>query len=841
MSHNTRESRLLALAAVFLFLYSVALSLAPAARLRSWQADFPWQHWAGFAAWLVVFGTAAFLGRKKLPGHDPYLLPITGLLTGWGLLTIFRLFPESGWRQTAWLLVGGAIYLVGIHYPVILRLLRRYKYLWLTLGLALTGLTLVLGTNPLGFGPRMWLGCCGLYLQPSEPLKFLLVVYLAAYLADRLPLINLPAGRSAPTQPAPGRRSGMDSQDGNDRRSASRTNRRAPFTGSMLPLVAPTLVMTGLALGILLVQRDLGTASIFLFVYFAILYVATGRKIVLGTALAVLVVFGAIGYWMFDLVRLRIDAWLNPWLDPSGRSYQIVQSLLAVANGGILGRGPGVGNPGLVPVPHSDFIFASISEETGLLGAVGILLLLALIVDRGLRLALSAPNAYQRYLATGLTALIVSQAVLIIGGNLRLLPLTGVTLPFVSYGGSSLVVSFLALLILMLISSQPESRPAYLPNPENYLQLGGFLLAGLAAAVLVTAWWAVYRGPSLLTRTDNPRRALADRYVARGALLDRNNELLNETTGVSGSYTRQNMYAPLSNIIGYTHPVYGQSGLEAGLDPYLRGLDGNSALSIWINHLLYGQPPPGLDVRLSLDLGMQRATDRLLGETKGAAVLLNAENGEILSMASHPTFDANQLDSQWEELIKDPDSPLLNRATQGAYLTGSGLSPALAAILTGGNPPGDPAAEILPNPLQMALAAAALTNGGLQPASQIALALETPSAGWLPLSTANQDNWLPEGAGLPIQALSAQEAAAAIQNLTATDNSGESGNFWENVSCTGNLDDMTGENQDACWYVAGTLPEWQGTPLALAVVIENHSPEAVRQIGRQIMLAAMQP
>jgi hypothetical protein len=141
----------------------------------------------------------------------------------------------------------------------------------------------------------------------------------------------------------------------------------------------------------------------------------------------------------------------------------------------------------------------------------------------------------------------------------------------------------------------------------------------------------------------------------------------------------------------------------------------------------------------------------------------------------------------------------------------------------------------------MALASAALTNGGLQPAPKIALALETPAAGWLPLSNISQDNWLPEAAGLPIQALSTQEAAAAVQYLAAADSSSESETIWENVSCTGYLDDIPGENQEACWYVAGTLPSWQGTPLALAVLIEENSPDAVKQLGRTILLEAIGP
>ena len=819
MRNPPRESQLLFLATAFLFLYSVALTLAPAVRLRSWQVEYAWQHWIGFLAWLAVFGVAAYLSARKLPEHDPYLLPVAGLLTGWGLLTVWRLFPDSGLRQSMWLLVAGLIYLVGLNFPVLLSLLRRYKYLWLTLGLFLTALTLIFGTNPLGYGPRMWLGCCGIYLQPSEPLKFLLVVYLAAYLADRLPVMGLPARRIEITRPVK-KAKATDEQSSHKNRTPGS---RVTHSGKLLPLLAPTLVMTGLSLLLLLIQRDLGTASIFLFIYFAILYVATGRKEVLLAALLVLVLFATIGYWMFDLVRLRIDAWLNPWLDPSGRSYQIVQSLLAVANGGLLGRGPGVGNPGLVPISHSDFIFAAISEETGLVGGLGVLLLLALFANRGLRLALSAPNAYQRYLATGLTCLIVAQSVLIIGGNLRLLPLTGVTLPFVSYGGSSLVVSFLSLLILTLISIQKDARPAFLPNPQNYLQLGAFLLAGLAAAAIVAAWWAVYRGPDLLTRTDNPRRAIADRYVERGELLDRHNKPINITTGSSGNYTREILYPPLSNVVGYTHPIYGQSGLEASMDSYLRGLQGNPGLTIWLDHLLYGQPPPGLDVRLSLDSGLQQTADQLLEDKTGALVLVNAQTGEILAMASHPTFDANQLEANWESLVNDPGSPLLNRALLGDYPVGTGLAPELTQSVLDETGQATTTEGQQASPLEMALAAAALSNNGIRPAAHLSLAVDTPSAGWVLLPAEGEAQ----------ETLSPQVADQALNELAIPAES-----IWQSADC---VVDPGEEAGDFCWYTAGTLPEWQGTPLALAVLLEKRDPNLAKHVGRMMLKAAMQP
>ncbi|MCL4560832.1 MAG: FtsW/RodA/SpoVE family cell cycle protein, partial [Chloroflexi bacterium] len=637
------QSRLIKAAAGFLFVYSLVITLSPAVRARSWAVAYRWEQWIGYLVWLAGFVIAHRWLKSRLPERDPYLLPIAALLTGWGLLEIWRISPSSGLRQTLWLAVSLGLFSLGLRFADHLGLLRRYKYIFLTGGLLLTSLTLFFGTYPDGVGPHLWLGCCGIYLQPSEPLKLLLIVYLAAYLADYWLL-----------------------------------------SPSLPQLLLPTLGLIGVSLLLLVAQRDLGTAILFIAISAIILYIASGRRRVIAASVGLIAVAGAIGYLGFDVVRLRIEAWLNPWLDPSGRSYQIVQSLIAIASGGFFGRGPGLGNPGLVPIAHSDFIFAAIAEETGLLGATGLILLVGLLVLRGLRTALHAPDSFQRYLAAGCASYLGAQSLLIIGGNLRLFPLTGVTLPFVSYGGSSLVTSFLALLLLVTISSQPEREPAWLPSPKPYLYVSGTLLAGLALAAVMTGWWSEYHAPALVQRSDNPRRALSDVDVKRGSLLDRSGSPLDYSSGSPGQYQRISVYPPLSPVLGYTQLAYGQAGLEASLDPVLRGLQDNPSSLIWWNALVYSQPPPGLDIRLSLDLNLQKHADALLGSHTGALVLLNAQTGEILAMASHPYFDPNRLDQDWNQLISDPSAPLLNRATQGKYPPGTVLGPFLLAQVEDG-------------------------------------------------------------------------------------------------------------------------------------------------------------
>lgn len=803
-----KENRLLILSGIVLLFLASALTLSPAARARSWEVDLKWNHWLGFLVWVVLFFFANRQVTRHLPRHDPYLLPLASLLCGWGLMSIWRLSPSFGLRQTLWLIAAIIVLNWGSKQTSLLAFLKRYKYFWLTCGLGLTGLTLLFGTNPTGSAfPHLWLGCCGFYIQPSEPLKLLLIIYLAAYMAD--------------------------SRDVQARRRGGKLVVTSPVTHSLLSLLAPTVIMTSLALLLLLFQRDLGTATIFLFLYAIIIYVATARWEILIASGSMLALAGFAGYFLFDVVRIRIDAWINPWADPSGRSYQIVQSLIAIANGGLLGRGIGLGNPGLVPIPHSDFIFTAISEESGLVGSLGLILLLALLCTRGLTIALRASDNFQRILACGLTTYFSAQSILIIGGNLRLLPLTGVTLPFVSYGGSSLVTSFLALMILLQISNQSPDPVLHKPNLNPIFHLGGALYMGFFAAALAAGWWAYYRGPDLLTRTDNTRRAITDLSVRRGDILDRNNDPLVTTLGEPGSYSRQILYPALSPIIGYNNATYGQSGLESSMDSYLRGTAGYPSLTIWWNHLLYGQPPPGLNIRLTLENRLQKIADELLTGKIGALVLMNAQNGEILVMASHPGFDANQLENTWVDLIADPNAPLLNRATLGLYPIGKLNTLINASNYTTANFYNTPQLRLPSDqmtasteeetitPIQMAIMAATLSSGGTRPAASLVTAVETPLAGWVILS--------------PLEKSTPEISITSAQSLIAKTAESDQ-EMWH---ITEVIDD--GAEFPVTWFVGGTLPNQQDSSFAIALVLEESNPELAQQIGTEILSRALHP
>lgn len=800
-ANNRLQGRLLTLAAVFYLLGSIALTISPAIRARNWEVELRWNHWVGFAAWLFVFTILHILISRRLPNRDPYLLPIGALLIAWGLLTIFRINPVFGLRQSAWLLVSSVVMAASFYWPFDLVFLRRYKYLWLTGSLILTGLTIFMGVSPLGYGPKMWLGCCGLYIQPSEPLKLLLIAYLAGYLADRYSFLALTTS--------------------------------SKFT-EVLNLLAPTLMMTGLAVALLIIQRDLGTATLFFLLFASTVFIATGKKTLLAFSAILVGLAGFAGYALFDIVKLRVNAWLNPWLDPSGGSFQIIQSMMAIANGGLVGRGPGLGSPSLVPLVHSDLIFSAIAEEFGLVGVVALLLFIGLLAHRGLKAGMLAADAYRSYLAAGLTAYLVGQSLIIIAGSLRLLPLTGITLPFISYGGSSLLTSFTALILLIHVSSggkQPDQSSdhhtflaANAAQVKSFSQLGLLLFLGLFSAALASGWWAIVRSPVLLARTDNPRRAIADRWVLRGDIYDRNLQLINASSGQPGSYVRRTYYPALSNIIGYTDPTYGQSGIEASMDGYLRGLEGRSSVDIWWNHLIYGQPPPGVDIRVSLDLKIQAFVDKQLAGKRGAVVLMDAANGEILAMSSSPTFNANQLTATWQTLVEDQNSPLFNRALQGRYSV-MGLEQRLfpqgfEALGLNQQPEmyhyleDQPAANGY-SPMQIAWIATVISNAGLQPGPKLVTGYAVTQNDWQVLPVLEP----------PHRVLTAAEVNRITANLNTIQDA-----FWEIIHKT-----QIDSTSSVTWYVGGTIPGWEGRSLALSVLLEDSTQNEVQQIGQGIL------
>lgn len=798
------QGNLLKIAGGFLILQAIIITLAPTVRERTWNTTLPWTHWLALLIWGGFVLRIHRRFEKYLPDADPYLFPVAALLSGWGMLTVWRLAPDFGARQALWFVISMLVFMAGMRLTS-LKFLQRYKYILLISGLILTALTLLFGTNPSGYGPRLWLGCCDIYFQPSEPLKLFLIIYLAAYFSDKL-----------------------------------------SYRLRTIHILYPTMVLGGIVILLLLAQRDLGTASIFLALYTIIVYLATNRRRLVVISFLTLIIVGIAGYYFVDIVQVRIESWIYPWNDPQGGSYQVIQSLIAIANGGVEGRGPGLGSPGLVPVAISDFIYAVVAEETGLFGTVSLLALFGILFTRGLRIALRAPDLFKRLLAGGISAYFGVQAILIVGGNVRLLPLTGVTLPFVSYGGSSLLTSFASLLILLIISNHMDEEPASLETPTPYLALNGFLLLGLFAAALSTGWWAVIRGPDLLLRPDNLRRIIEERYVPRGALLDRYNSPITVTVGNIGTFDRNYVYTQLAPVVGYNEPTYGQAGLESTLDSYLRGLSGNPASTIWLNHLLYGMSPNGLDVRLSIDLSLQSRADELMDGKRGAVVLLDARSGEILVMASHPAFDANRLSETAADLLIDPQKPLINRAALGVYPTDSILEPFAAALY--GTTELSPAQwqsvhetfgflrtpllrmtvaasssvgnDFYVSPLQMALASAALSNGGEVPAPRIAVALKTSRDGWVVLAAEARSFRASQPSG-------AQEAVASYSEAGI--------NYW---SHTGRARD---DETEVAWFIGGTPSNWQASPLAIVVLLEQDTSREARRIGADLLLDAMNP
>ena len=380
---------------------------------------------------LALLVAAHLAVRKLAPGADGVLLPVAALLNGVGYVFIARLSRPGqnlAGLQALWTAVGIGAFILTLLVVRRVRDLQRYRYSFALLGLGLLVLPLVPGVGVAIFGSRIWVRIGALSFQPGEFAKIALAIFFASYLVEKRELLGMvtwPTFR--PVLPDPKH-------------------------------LGPVVVAWGVAVLVMTAERDLGSSLLFFTLFMVMLWVATERTTYLGVG-TLLFGIAAYGAWtQFGHVQERVTNWLNPWADASDKGLQVIQSWYAMAWGGVAGTGPGLGHPDKIPVVYNDFIFAAIGEELGLLGATAVLVAFLLLVGAGLRIAVRAESAFEKLLAVGLTTLLGIQSFIIIAGVTRLLPLTGIALPFVSYGGSSLVANYVLLALLLRISDDTAQR-----------------------------------------------------------------------------------------------------------------------------------------------------------------------------------------------------------------------------------------------------------------------------------------------------------------------------------------------------------------------------------------------
>jgi cell division protein FtsW len=410
---------------------------------------------AGYTlAYLALFVGAHLAIRRFAPYADPLLLPVAALLNGLGLVMIHRLdlakgtgpgVPGSANQQMLWTLVG----VIGFVLVLVLledhRQLARYGYVCGLAGMILLAIPALL---PAGFseenGAKIWIRLPGFSIQPAEFSKILLLIFFAAVLVAKRNLFTS-AGKHF---------LGMD----------------LPRPRDLAPLLAAWII----SVGVMVFEKDLGTSLLLYASFLVMVYIATERFswVVLGM---VLFAMGSVAaYYVFDHVRVRVQTWWDPFADPEGAGYQMVQSLFSFATGGIFGTGLGNGQPATVPAASTDFIIAAIGEELGLVGLAAVLMLYTIVIIRGLRTAIAVRDSFGKLLAAGLASTLALQLFIVVGGVTKLIPLTGLTTPWMSYGGSSLLANYVLLAILVRIShaarrpivTRPQATPIATASTE---------------------------------------------------------------------------------------------------------------------------------------------------------------------------------------------------------------------------------------------------------------------------------------------------------------------------------------------------------------------------------------
>jgi cell division protein FtsI/penicillin-binding protein 2/cell division protein FtsW (lipid II flippase) len=600
----------------------------------------------------VAFIISHLVIRRFAPHADPALLPIVFLLSGIGIAFVMRLAPDLALKQIGWLYLGiGAMILVLIFVKSIEKL-GYYKYTLISIGLILLLLPAFAGVEI--YGSKIWLSIGGFSFQPGEIAKVLIVLFLAAYLAENRDMLSITRRRAL----------GVKTPD--------------------LRTLFPLLIMWGVSLLIVIFERDLGSALLFFGLFLTMIYVCTGRFFYVIGGVVLLAVGAVALYFLFSHVRARVAIWINPFDYAEGSGYQLVQALYSMADGGLFGTGIGRGYPTKIPVVESDFIFAAIAEEMGLLGAAAVLLLFVLFAVRGFLIAARAKSDMSALAAAGLTAAISLQAFVIIGGVTRLIPLTGLTLPFMSQGGSSLLASFI--IVGLLLRAGDEGTGVETEMTGTVTIEGGVLgrvalgkrltqltiIFAVLFALLIAnlTYIQIIKASDYQNMASNNHTLARNAHNERGSILTSDGTILAESIeNEDGVYERFYPEGTLAaHLLGYDDDQYGTAGVEASQNDTLTG---QSDFATWSDAItaLSGSSTTGNDVVLTINSDVQRAAETALEGKTGAIVALDPETGAVLAMASSPTYDPNDVSA----LVSGTSSSdaLYNRATQALYAPGS--------------------------------------------------------------------------------------------------------------------------------------------------------------------------
>ena len=686
----------------------------------------------------AAFTAAHIAARIFAPGADPAILPVVFLLSGIGITFVTRLAPSLAMSQLIILFASIALMIITLALVKNLDIVKRYKYTFGAIGILLLILPMFIGTEI--YGSKLWIRIGSFTIQPGEFAKIFIVLFLAGYLSENRELLSISS------------------------------HSILGFKVPRLRLLTPLFLVWGVCLLVVVFERDLGSALLFYTIFLMMLYAATGRVsyVVIGFFLLGV---GAVGaYHFLSHVQVRFQVWLNPFADAQNKGYQIVQSLYSLADGGLFGVGVGKGLAKLIPVVESDFIFSAIGEEMGLLGGAAVLLGFMLFAVRGLTTAARAKSDLAAFTATGLTAAISFQAFLIVGGVTKLIPLTGVTLPFMSQGGSSLLASFIIVALLMragdeatgrsvelagtgISTALPDSavagtstskngtrfftggtgatagsharpnsrmRRRLLDTPESgvlgrvalakRLTVTVFVFTGLFAILIGNLTYVqVFQAKNIQNMSSNNHTIMRAAYVKRGSIITSDGVTLAESVqNADGTYSRSYPNGNLAaHTVGYYSTQYGSTGIEASMNETLTGSRDYSSWKNAVNSLA-GITQPGNTVKLTINSSIQQAAEQALAGKKGAIVVLDPRTGAVLAKASAPSYDNSNIDELMGENSDAAEGSLVDRTTQSLYTPGSTFKVVtLAAALDSGKTTLDQEFE---SPSSMKIGNADVTN-----------------------------------------------------------------------------------------------------------------------------------